>query len=74
MSRPRLLAVCLDDGGPADACHAFAEAAGIEAVVLRPILDDVNGDLRRFGLDAVRQHLRSQLAPEDVARLLLPGG
>lgn len=34
MSRPRLLAVCLDDGGPADACHAFAEAAGIEARVV----------------------------------------
>jgi hypothetical protein len=53
---------------------ARAEAAGIEAVVLRPILDDVNGDLRAFGLDAVRQHLRPQLAPQDVARLLLPGG
>lgn len=65
-----------DPAGRAAAARlvARAEAAGIEAVVLRPILDDVNGDLRRFGLDAVRQHLRSQLAPEDVARLLLPGG
>jgi hypothetical protein len=53
---------------------ARAEAAGIDVLVLRPMLDDLNGDLRRFGLDALRQHLRSQLAPEDVARLLLPGG
>jgi hypothetical protein len=53
---------------------ARAEAAGIEAVVLKPMLDDVNGDLRAFGLDALRQHLRPQLAPQDVGRLLLPGG
>lgn len=53
---------------------ARAEAAGIEALVLMPILDDFNDDLRRFGLDALRQYLRPQLAPQDVARLLLPGG
>lgn len=52
---------------------ARAEAAGIEAIVLRPVLDDFNGDLRRFGVDALAAHLRPQLAPEDV-RFLLPAG
>jgi hypothetical protein len=48
-----------------------AEAAGIEAIVLAPMLDDFNGDLRRFGQQALVQHLRPQLAPQDVARFLL---
>jgi hypothetical protein len=49
------------------------EAGGVEALVLRPMLDDFNGDLRRFGVAAVAGHLRPQLAPEDV-RFLLPAG
>jgi hypothetical protein len=65
-----------DPAGRAAAARlvARAEAAGIEAIVLRPILDDVNGDLRAFGLDALRQHLRPQLAPQDVARLMVSAG
>ncbi|MGL4243442.1 MAG: DUF7146 domain-containing protein [Beijerinckiaceae bacterium] len=49
---------------------ARAEAAGIEAIVLRPRTDDFNGDLRRFGIEALAAHLRPQLAAEDVARFL----
>ncbi len=52
---------------------ARAEAAGVEAVVVRPVLDDFNGDLRRFGVAAMAGHLRPQLVPEDV-RFLLPAG
>jgi hypothetical protein len=48
-----------------------AEAAGIEAIVLAPMLDDFNGDLRRFGQHALAQQLRPQLAPQDVVRFLL---
>lgn len=47
-----------------------AEAAGIEAIVLAPVLDDLNGDLRRFGQHALCQHLRPKLRPDDVARFL----
>lgn len=50
---------------------ARAEAAGIEAIMLAPMLDDFNGDLRRFGQHALAQHLRPQLAPQDVVRFLL---
>jgi hypothetical protein len=50
---------------------ARAEAAGIEAIVLAPMLDDFNGDLRRFGQQELAQHLRPQLAPQDVARFLV---
>ena len=45
-----------------------ANAAGIEAIVLSPVLEDFNEDLRRLGLDAIRANLRVQLAPQDVAR------
>lgn len=47
-----------------------AEAAGIEAIVLAPVLDDFNGDLRQFGRHALCQHLRLQLRLDDVARFL----
>lgn len=50
---------------------ARAEAAGIEAIMLAPMLDDFNGDLRRFGQHALVQQLRPQLAPQDVVRFLL---
>lgn len=52
----------------AAAVIARAQAAGIEAVPLRPELDDFNGDLRRLGLEALRAGLRVQFAPEDVSR------
>lgn len=47
-----------------------ANAAGIEALVLTPRLGDFNDDLRRDGIDALRERLRLQLHPDDVARFL----
>ena len=47
-----------------------ANAAGIEAIVLSPVLEDFNEDLRRLGIDALRASLRVQLAPQDVARFM----
>ena len=47
-----------------------ARMARIDAVALSPQGDDFNGDLRTFGIDALRAALRVQLAPEDVARFL----
>ena len=48
-----------------------ANAAGIEVIVLSPVLEDFNEDLRRLGLDAFRANLRVQLTPQDVARFWL---
>jgi len=45
-----------------------AEAAGIEALPLVPRAGDFNDDLLADGVAALRAHLRTQLAPEDVAR------
>lgn len=45
-----------------------AEALGIEALVLAPVLGDLNDDLLAHGIAALRAYLRAQLAPEDVAR------
>lgn len=53
---------------------ARAQAAGIELVSLSPVVDDVNTDLQRLGLDRLRAHLRVQLAATDVARFLLAQG
>ena len=39
-------------------------------IVLSPVLEDFNEDLRRLGLDALRASLRVQLAPQDVARFM----
>jgi hypothetical protein len=47
-----------------------ANAVGIEAIVLSPVLQDFNEDLRYLGLDTLRANLRGQLAPQDVARFL----
>lgn len=47
-----------------------ANAVGIEALALSPVLKDFNEDLRHFGNEAVRANLRAQLAPQDVARFL----
>ena len=46
--------------------------AGIEAVVLTPELGDFNDDLRAFGVEALADSVRGQLAPEDVARFWMP--
>ena len=50
-----------------------AEAAGIEAMRLRPARGDFNDDLRQLGRDALHAALRVQLAPEDVERFWTPG-
>jgi Toprim domain len=47
-----------------------AQAAGIEALTLSPMLGDFNEDLRRLGVDHLRTALRFQLAREDVPRFL----
>jgi hypothetical protein len=49
---------------------ARSNAAGIEARVLAPRLDDFNDDLRRFGVRALRERLGDQLALEHVARFV----
>lgn len=53
---------------------ARASEARIEAIVLVPILDDFNADLRRLGAIALSRHIRQQLAPDDGARFLLAQG
>jgi hypothetical protein len=47
-----------------------ANAAGIEAIALSPMLGDFNEDLRSCGRDALMAHIRVQLAPQDVARFM----
>ncbi len=47
-----------------------ANAVGIEAIALSPVLGDFNEDLRTFGRDALMAHIRVQLAPQDVARFM----
>jgi hypothetical protein len=48
-----------------------ANAVGIEAISLSPMLGDFNEDLRTYGRDALVAHIRVQLAPQDVARFML---
>jgi len=48
-----------------------ANAVGIEAVALSPMLGDFNEDIRTFGRDALMAHIRVQLAPQDVTRFML---
>ena len=54
----------------ADTLGDRARSDGIETVSLAFRLEDANEDLRAFGLDDLRAHLRPQLAPQDVTRLL----
>jgi phage/plasmid primase-like uncharacterized protein len=72
----RRLYIARDADAAGDAVQAIllnrAEAVGIEAIPLSPRLGDFNEDLHIFGFDALRAALRIQLAPEDVARFLLP--
>lgn len=56
--------------GARDSLIERANAVGIEAIVLSPILGDFNEDLRHFGVDALRANVRVQLAPQDVARFM----
>lgn len=56
--------------GARDSLVERANAAGIEAITLSPRLKDFNDDLRQFGIEALRAHIRVQLAPQDVARFM----
>ena len=47
-----------------------ATAAGVEAIILSPALQDFNDDLRRRGIDELQAAIRGQIAPEDVARFM----
>ena len=47
-----------------------ARAARIDTVALSPHGNDFNADLRRFGIDALRAVVRTQLVPQDVARFV----
>lgn len=66
------LAADTDEPGriAADTLGDRARSNGIETVPLAFRLEDANEDLRAFGLDDLRAHLRPQLAPQDVERLL----
>ncbi|MBI0530308.1 DUF7146 domain-containing protein [Sphingomonas sp. TX0522] len=63
------------DDDPAGA-HAVAtlceraHAADIELISLEPDQDDFNADLRRLGLERLRENLKRQLMAEDRARFL----
>jgi hypothetical protein len=46
-----------------------ARAVGVEAMTLKPALDDFNEDLRRLGAEALRDGLHVQLALDDRLRL-----
>jgi hypothetical protein len=50
---------------------ARGHMAGVEVRPLVPWADDFNTDLRRFGLERMRQRLAGQLAPEDAQRFLV---
>ncbi len=57
------------------ATHILIErghSVGIEVLTLTPRLDDFNDDLQQGGIDALAAVVRVQLAPEDVARFLIP--
>jgi phage/plasmid primase-like uncharacterized protein len=67
----RLYIICDNDpaGRHASATlTARAQATGVEALTLMPVLKDINDDLRQFGPDALAASVRDQLAPEDVIR------
>jgi hypothetical protein len=70
----RLYIAADSDMAGRDAADRLAEragAGGIEAIRLTSRLEDVNEELRAFGLTELRADLRPQLAPEDVERLLM---
>lgn len=72
----RRLYIVRDDDPAGDAARDSlverADALGIEALPLSPMLGDLNEDLRLRGLDAFRASIRVQLAPQDVPRFLEP--
>jgi hypothetical protein len=56
----------------AETLTARAQAVGIEALTLAPVLGDINDDLRQLGVTALSAAIRSQLLPEDVVRFWRP--
>ncbi len=70
----RRLYVMRDNDPPGNsACHSLCERAkraGIEAMVLTPIREDFNEDLRHLGAKTLWDAVRSQLAPEDIPHLI----
>lgn len=66
------VAIDNDEAGQAafDALTDRFEGSGLHLLPLRPILDDFNSDLRKRGIDEMRCHLRPQLSPVDVPKLL----
>lgn len=70
----RRLYIARDDDPAGDGAMAAlidrAQAVGIEAITLSPRLGDFNEDLRLAGPDALRAVLRTQIAPQDVARFM----
>ena len=70
----RRLYIARDDDPAGDGAMAAlidrAQAVGIEAITLTPRLGDFNEDLRALGADALRGALRTQIAPQDVARFM----
>jgi hypothetical protein len=55
----------------AEALGGRAAAAGVEVWILDAVLGDLNDDLRRLGRSELESRVRVQLAPEDVAPLLV---
>lgn len=70
----RRLYIACDDDSAGDSAMARlsqrAKDAGIAAITLSPHLGDFNDDLRLIGVDSLRDALRVQIAPEDVARYM----
>lgn len=66
------IAVDADPAGlsAADSLADRANKAGIDVIRLSPRLGDFNDDLRAYGRDELRAHLRPQLVPDDVVTLL----
>lgn len=58
--------------GATDHLTRRAIEAGIEGLTLAPRLGDFNDDLLRVGASALSDHLRLQLAPDDVAKFWTP--
>ena len=70
----RRLYIARDDDPAGDGAMAAlidrTQAVGIEAITLSPRLGDFNEDLRALGADALQAALRTQIAPQDVARFM----
>jgi hypothetical protein len=70
----RRLYVARDDDPAGNSAMATlldrTQKVGIEAITLSPKLGDFNEDLLTLGTDALREALRIQIAPQDVARFL----